>query len=176
MGQRRKTGDGTRLPVISRRAVISATVIPLAGPARGAAPAEAAGIPAQCASWLALDQEIDRLGRRSSELEASLIAQYPYFKLTERQASALPEGKEMDAIAAECDRLYEVRDAALAVLAKLKPRTVQDATAMLSIAFRLNYCEDGEAWPFIREAHKLLSKACCPGCGAVFAPAGSLRG
>lgn len=176
MGQRRKTGDDTRLPVISRRTVIGATIVPLAGPARGEAPAAAASIPAQCASWLALDQEIDRLGRHASELEASLIAQYPYFKLTERQIGALPEGREMEAINAECDRLYEVRDAVLATLGKLKPRTVQDATAMLSIGFRLNYCEDGEAWPFIREAHKFLSKACCPGCGAVFAPVGSLRG
>jgi hypothetical protein len=176
MGQRRKTGDGTRLPEISRRTVIGATVVPLAGPARGAAPVEAASIPARCADWLARDHEIDRLGRRWSELETSLVAQYPYFKLTERQVSALPEGKEMDAITAECDRLYKARDAALETLTKLKPRTVQDATAMLSIAFRLNYCEDGEAWPFIREAHKFLTKACCPGCGAAYAPSGLLPG
>ena len=176
MAQRRKTGDGTRLPEISRRMVIGATVVPLAGPARGAAPVEAASIPARCADWLARDHEIDRLGRRWSQLETSLVAQYPYFKLTERQVSALPEGKEMDAITAQCDRLHDARDAALKALAKLKPRTVQDATAMLSIAFRLNYCEDGEDWPFIREAHTFLSKACCPGCAAVFAPAGSLRG
>jgi hypothetical protein len=174
MGQRRKTGDSTRLPVISRRTVIGATVLPLAGPARGAAPVAAASILAQCADWLARDHEIDRLGRRWSELETLLVAQYPYFKLTERQVSALPEGKEMDAITAECDRLYKARDTALETLAKLKPRTVQDATAMLSIAFRLNYCEDGEAWPFIREAHKFLSKACCPGCGAAYAPGGLL--
>jgi hypothetical protein len=148
----------------------------LAGPARGAAPVAAASIPAQCAAWLARDHEIDRLGRRWAELETLLIAQYPYFKLTERQISALPEGKEMDAITAECDRLHDARDVALKTLAKLRPRTVQDATAMLSIAVRLNYCEDSEDWPFIREAHAFLSKACCPGCGAVFAPVGSLRG
>ena len=176
MGQRRKTGDGTRLPEISRRTVIGATVVPLAGPARGAVPVVGADVPAQCADWLARDHEIDRLGRRWSELETSLVAQYPYFKLTERQVSALPEGKEMDAITAECDRLYEARDVALKALAKLKPRTVQDATAMLSIAFRLNYCEDGEAWPFIREAHTFLSKACCPSCGAAYAPSGLLPG
>lgn len=171
MGQRRKAGDGTRLPEISRRAVIGATVVPLAGPARGAAPVEAASISAQCADWLARDHEIDRLGRRWSELETSLIAQYPYFKLTERQISALPEGKEMDAITAECDRLHDARDVALKTLAKLKPRTVQDATAMLSIAVRLNYCEDSEDWPFIRASHAFLSKACCPGCGAPYVSA-----
>lgn len=59
MGQRRKTGDSTRLPAISRRVVIGASaVLPLAGPARGAAPVMAADIPAQCASWVALDLEI----------------------------------------------------------------------------------------------------------------------
>ena len=171
MGQRRKTGDGTRLPVVSRRTVVGATIVPLMGPARGAAPVKAASIPARCAGWLALDQEIDRLGRRWSELETSLIAQYPYFKLTERQISALPEGKEMDAITAECDHLHEVRDRALVDLAKLKPRTVQDATAMLSIGFRLDYCQDGEAWPFVREAQAFLAKAHCPDCGAAYAPA-----
>ncbi|MEH0195156.1 hypothetical protein V7S57_04000 [Caulobacter sp. CCNWLY153] len=170
MGQRRKTGDGTRLPVVSRRTVVGATVIPLMGPARGAAPVRTASIPARCASWLALDQEIDRLGRRASALETSMIAQYPYFTLTERQISALPEGREMDAISAECDRLYEVRDKALVALSKLKPRTVQDATAMLSIGFRLNYCQDGEAWPFVREAQAFLTKAHCPDCGAAYAP------
>jgi hypothetical protein len=175
MGQRRKTGDSTRLPAISRRAVIGASaVLPLAGPARGAAPIVAADIPARCASWVALDLEIDRLARRWSELETLAARQFDYFKLTQAQIRALPMGPEMDAVDAECRRLGKVREEALKPLSKLTPRTIQDASAQLAIAYRILEFERGDAWPFVRKAWTFLSRSHCPGCGAAYAPSGLL--
>lgn len=60
MGQRRKAGDGTRLSRTSRRKVIGVTIVPLAEPARRAAPVEAARISAQCASAVRLEASIDQ--------------------------------------------------------------------------------------------------------------------
>lgn len=172
MGQRRKTGDGTRLPVISRRAVIGASAaLPLAGPARGAAPVVAADIPAQCADWIALDLEIDRIGQRWGELEHLAVHKFDYFNLTDQQISALPVGAQMDALDAELRRLHRVRENALQPLAKLTPDSIQAASAQLAIAYRILHFERGDAWPFVRNAWTFLSRSCCPGCGAAYAPA-----
>ena len=176
MGQRRKAGDSTRLPAISRRAVIGASAaLPLAGPARGLPAVAAADIPAQCADWIALDLEIDRLARRWSDLETLAVRQFDYFKLTQAQIRALPMGPEMDAVDAECRRLGDVREEALKPLSKLTPRTIQDVSAQLSVAYRIMEFERGDAWPFVRKAWAFLSRSHCPGCGAAYAPAGSLR-
>ena len=177
MGQRRKTGDSTRLPAISRRVVIGASAVlplPLAGSARGAAPVVAADIPAQCADWVALDLEIDRLARRWSELETLAARQFDYFKLTQAQIRALPMGPEMDAIDAECRRLGNVRREGLNPLRKLTPRTIEDASAQMAVAYRILQHEEGDAWPFVRKAWTFLSRSCCPGCGAAYAPSGLL--
>ena len=171
MGQRRKTGDSTRLPAFSRRAVIGATAaLPLAGPARGLAPVGAAEIPAQCANWIALDLEIDRLASRWSQLETLAVRQFDYFRLTDAQISALPMGPEMDATDAECRRLGDVREEALKPLGKLTPQTIQDVSAQLAIAYRILDFERGDAWPFVRKAWTVLSRSHCPGGGAAYAP------
>ncbi len=171
MGQRRKTGDSTRLPEISRRALIGASAaLPLAGPARGTAPVVAADIPAQCADWIALDLEIDRVSRRWGELEHLAVHKFDYFHLTDRQLSALPVGAEMDALDAELKRLHRVRENALKPLAKLTPDSIQAASAQLAIAYRIMSFECGDAWPFVRSAWTFLSRSCCPGCGAAYAP------
>ena len=171
MGQRRKTGDSTRLPAISRRAVIGASAaLPLAGPVRGLAPVEAASIPTQCANWIALDLEIDRVARRWAELEVQAVRQFDYFKLTDVQISTLPMGPEMDALDAESRRLGDLRERALKPLGKLTPLTIQEASAQLAIAYRILHFESGDAWPFVRNAWTFLSRSCCPGCGAAYAP------
>jgi hypothetical protein len=79
-------------------------------------------------------------------------------------------GAEMDAIDAECRRLGDVREEALKPLGKLTPRTIQDVSAQLAIAYRILEFERGEAWPFVKKAWNFLSKAHCPGCGAAYAP------
>lgn len=172
MGQRRKTGDSTRLPAISRRAVIGVTAaLPLAGPARSVAREVAADVSAQCADWLALDLEIDRSARRWAELEVLAARDFDYFRLTAAQISALPMGPEMDALTADLDRLHDVRRKALKPLGMLTPRTTQDALAQLAIAYRILCFEHGDAWPFVDKAWSFLSRSCCPGCGAAYAPA-----
>lgn len=176
MGQRRKAGDSTRLPAISRRAVIGASAaLPLAGPARGLPAVAAADVPAQCADWIALDLEIDRLALRWSELETLAVRQFDYFKLTQAQIRALPMGPEMDAVDAECRRLGDVREEALKPLSKLTPRAIQDVSAQLAVAHRILEFERGDSWPFVRKAWTFLSRSHCPGCGAAYAPVESLR-
>lgn len=170
MGQRRKTGDGARLPAISRRAVIGATAVPFAGPVRGFPALGAVDIPAQCAAWVELDIEIGRLSSRWSELESLAVKQFDYFRLSDAEVSALPMGPEMDAVDIECRRISDVCNEALEPLGKLTPRTVQDATAMLAIAYRLLRLQEDEPWPFVKKAWTFLSRARCPGCGAAYAP------
>ncbi|WP_255367695.1 hypothetical protein [Caulobacter sp. UNC279MFTsu5.1] len=114
--------------------------------------------------------EIDRLARRWSELETLAVRQFDYFKLTQAQIRALPMGPEMDAVDAECRRLGGVCREALKPLSKLTPQTIQDASAQLAVAYRIMEFERGDAWPFVRKAWKFLSRSCCPGCGAAYAP------
>lgn len=169
MGQRRKTGDGARLPAISRRAVIGAASLPLAGAVRGFPAPGAVDIPAQCAAWVELDMEISRLGKRWSDLETLAVKQFDYFRMNDAEVSALPMGPEMDAVDAECRRISDVCNDALEPLGKLTPRTVQDATAMLAIAYRLLRLQEDEPWPFVKKAWTFLSRAHCPGCGVAYA-------
>ena len=153
----------------------ASAALPLAGSVRGLPTVAAADIPAQCADWIAMDLEIDRLSRRWSDLETLAVRQFDYFKLTQAQIRALPAGPEMDAVDAECRRLGDVREDALKPLSKLSPRTIQDVSAQLAVAYRIMEFERGEAWPFVRKAWTFLSRSHCPGCGAAYAPAESLR-
>ena len=90
--------------------------------------------------------------------------------MSNAQISALPMGPEMDAVDAECRRLGDVCEEALEPLSKLTPRRVQDATAMLAIAYRLLRLQEDAPWPFVKRAWTFLSRAHCPGCGAAYAP------
>ena len=169
MGQRRKTGDGARLPPISRRVVIGATAVPFAGPVRGLPAPGAVDIPAQCAAWVAVDMEITRLCNRWSELEVLANKQFDDFDQTNAEARTLPIRTEMDAVDAECRCLSDVCGEALEPLGKLTPRTIEDAIAMLTIAYRLLRLQEDAPWPFVSKAWTFLSTAHCPGCGAAYA-------
>lgn len=169
MGQRRKTGDGARLPAISRRAVIGATAVPFAGPVRGLPASGAVDIPAQCAAWVAVDMEITRLCDRWAELEALAAKQFEDFDQTNAETRTLPARTEMDAVDAECRRLGDTCKEALEPLGRLTPRTIEDATAMLAIAYRLLRLQEDMPWPFVNKAWTFLSRAHCPGCGAAYA-------
>lgn len=169
MGQRRKTGDQSRLPAISRRAVIAGSGAPVVASARAMRAAKAASIPAQCAAWVALDQEIDRIARRWSDLEDQAVERFNYFNLTPAGVKALPMTAEMEAIDAETVRLGNVLEEGLEPLAGLKPRTAQDAIALLSVAYRLLALQEEPAWPFVCSAWEFLSRCHCPDCGAVYA-------
>lgn len=175
MGQCRTAGDGARLPAISRRAVISATGLPLAGPVRGSPARSAADIPAQCAAVVRLEDLIDRSSSRWSDLEKLAITQFDYFKLSDRQRLAHPTGREMAEVDAECRRLHAARKAALRPLKNAQPRSVQDAAALLSIAYHILKFERGESWPFVQKAWGFLSESHCPGCGQAHLPEGFPR-
>jgi hypothetical protein len=176
MGQRRKTGDQSRLPAISRRAVIGAAGVPLVAPVQALPAPVAQSIPAQCADWLAVDFEMDRVSKRWADLEDLAARDHNLFRLTSAQVRALPMYAEMDQLDKECRRLGNVRDEALGELRKLGPRTIQDATALLAIAYRIHFFERGDAWPFVRAMWGYLSKGCCPGCGQAYTAPETLRG
>ncbi|MEH0197136.1 hypothetical protein V7S57_16805 [Caulobacter sp. CCNWLY153] len=169
MGQRRKAGDQLRLPAISRRAVIAASGVPVVGSARAVGGPKRVSIPARCAAWVALDQEIDRIARRWSELEDQAVRQFDYFNLSPERLRALPMSAEMAAIDAETVRLGDISEEALGPLGKLKPRSAQDAVALLSVAYRLLALQEEPAWPFVRSAWEYLSRCHCPDCGAAYA-------
>lgn len=175
MGQRRKTGDQSRLPAISRRLVIGAAGAPLVAPVRGVPATIAQSIPARCADWLAVDFQIDRLAKRWADLEDVAARDHNLFRLTTAQRRALPMWAEMDSIEQERERLDTVRDEALPILGALSPRTIQDATAMLALAYRIQFFERGDAWPFVKAAWEYLSTSCCPGCRQAYAAPETLR-
>lgn len=175
MGQRRKAGDGARLPVISRRAIISAAGLPLAGPVRGSPARSAADIPAQCASVVRLEGLIDQSSSRWTDLEKVAITEFDYFNLSDADRLAFPTGREMAVAEAECGRLHEAREAALGSLEEAQPRTAHDAVALLAIAYHILKFEEGDAWPYVRKAWSFLSESRCPGCGATHLPEGFPR-
>ena len=168
MDKRRKTGDGTRLPEISRRAVIGGAGFPLAGTPLSWSATSPSDISSRCAAAAALEKEIERLSARWSELEATAVAQFDYFNLSVAQVMALPMGPEMAAIEIECGRLHEEKEAVLAPLGRMTPRNVQEATALLAIAYQMLRLSEEEPWPFIQKASTFLSKSHCPGCGAAY--------
>lgn len=175
MGQRRKAGDGARLPEISRRAVIGAAGLPLAGPVRGSPAPSADDIPAQCAAVVRLEGLIDRSSSRWTDLEKVAINEFDYFNLSDADRLAFPTGREMAVVDAACKRLHQAREAALTPLEKAKPRSVYDAVALLSIAYHILKFEEGDAWPYIQKAWTFFSESRCPGCGAAHLPEGFPR-
>ena len=175
MGQRRKAGDGARLPDISRRAVIGVAGLPLAGPVRGSPAPSAADIPAQCAAVVRLEGLIDQSSNRWTDLEKVAIREFDYFNLSDTDRLAFPTGREMAVVDAECRRLHAARENALGPLEEAKPHSVQDAVALLSIAYHILKFEEGDAWPYVQKAWSYLSESRCPGCGAAHLPEGFPR-
>jgi len=160
---------------VSRQLLLGAAGLPLAGPVRGSPALSAASIPAQCAAVVRLEGLIDRASGMWIDLEKVAIAEFDYFNLSDADRLAFPTGREMAVVDAECRRLHAARETALGPLEKAKPRSVQDAVALLSIAYHILKFEEGDAWPYVQKAWSFLSESRCPGCGAAHLPEGFPR-
>lgn len=171
MGSRRKAGDSSRLPAPSRRDVLGAAA---SAPAVVSANARCAPVAnelvARCASWLALDLEIDRLSKRWSELETQAVYQFDWFKLTSTQRRRLPMAQEMDEIEGRLSELFNVRRAGLAVLRKLRPTDIHGTASKLAVAARVSLYESDELHGFLAESVAMLATLTCACCGAPYAP------
>lgn len=159
MGQRRKTGDQSRLPAISRRAVVGAAGIAPSGPLAAALrSAGSTDLIKRCAEWVALDQEIDRLALAWSNLEVQAIDQYNWFGLTLAQRRRVPMAAQMDAIDARLDVLFEVRKAGLKALRPLKPTNLHELASKLVVAAKVRDALAGKFDVVLAEAMDRLSR------------------
>lgn len=167
--------DKDVLTAVSRRLLLGAAGLPLAGPVRGSPVRSAADIPAQCAAVVRLEGLIDQSSSRWTDLEKAAITEFDYFSLSDADRLTFATGREMAVVEAECERLHKAREAALSPLEKVQPRTVHDAVALLAIAYHILKFEEGDAWPYVRKAWSFLSESRCPGCGEASLPEGFPR-
>jgi hypothetical protein len=178
MGQRRKTGDCARLPAISRRAVIGggATATALCGTVLPVFHEMTNDTVAQCATWIALDQEIDRLSLRWSQIETALVAEFPWFQLSQAQRRALPQAAELFQIDERLEVLFHQRRRDLKALAKLKAQTPHAVASMLAVAARVLLYDESPAQPFITTAVRELAGMACEKCGEPLLPGRPISG
>ena len=157
---------------VSRRTLLgAASAAPLACKAGGTSAAPAAGaLVEQCARWLTIDFESDRLARHWAALETLAASGYDYFRMTERERRGLPMAPEMAAIEVQMDDLWKQRKAGYQAIAKLDPRNIHEVASLLVIAARMDFHDPGETAPLVRKAIEFMASAKCPGCGELYVP------
>jgi hypothetical protein len=160
-------------PAISRRAVIAATT---AAPVLGDRLISADDVVAQCAAWMALEVEIDRLARRWAQLETVLAREHGWFALSSTERRALPEASEAFEIDNTLERLSQQRERMLEYLATQKAETLHGVASKLAVAARLMQHEDHPAQPFVASAVRELADVHCRSCRASLLPSGVASG
>ncbi|RRN62185.1 hypothetical protein [Caulobacter sp. 602-1] len=150
---------------VSRRVVIGAvSAAPVAAGAGGGALADPAV--ARCAEWMALDAEIDRLGLRWSDLEAILVRQKRWERMTPEERGELLPSEEMAAIDAQLKPLFEQREAWLEALPKVRARDMHGVAAKLEVALQVMVHQQGDGYDLFKATMEELRTARCPNCGA----------
>ncbi|RRN64682.1 hypothetical protein [Caulobacter sp. 602-1] len=158
---------------VSRRTLLGAApAAPLACKAGGAVAAAPAAdsLLAQCAQWLTVDFESDRLARRWGALEILAASGYDYFRMTERQRGQLPMAPEMAALEVQMDELWKERKRGYQSITQLVPCNIHEVASLLVIAARMDVHDPGETAPLVRKAIEFLASAKCPGCGEPYVP------
>ncbi|MGA0602784.1 hypothetical protein ACO2Q3_18900 [Caulobacter sp. KR2-114] len=151
---------------IARRTLFASLAI-----AATTAPAAQGAVLAECAAWLALELEIDRLAVRWAALEAFAARNSQWFSLTPEQRLALPGAAEMAAIDTTLERLSSERERQLEALHRLRSRTLHDVASRLAVAARLMQHEEHPAQPLVDKSLRELARLKCPGCGMRYLPA-----
>ena len=165
-----RLADATRL---SRRTLLgAASAVPSVGGQVGARFPFNDTV-AQCAAWIALDLEIDRLARRWSQLEALMVRDHRWFALSHAGRRALPEAAEMYEIDDRLEALSRQLEQMLQLLSERQAGTLHGVASKLVIAARLMRHEEHPAQPFVASAVRELPQLRCPGCGAAYVPAGA---
>lgn len=150
---------------VSRRVVIgAASAAPVVGGAGGSAPSDPAV--ARCTEWLTLDAEIDRLGLRWSDVEAILVRQKRWERMTPEERGELLPSEEMDAIDKEMEPLFEQREAWLEALPAVRATDIHGVVAKLEVALRVMVHQQGEGYDLFKATMEELRTARCPNCAA----------
>lgn len=150
---------------VSRRVVIgAASATPVVGGAGGSAPSDPAV--ARCAEWMALDAEIDRLGLRWSDLEAILVRQKRWERMTPEERGELLPSEEMDAIDKQMEPLFEQREAWLVALPAVRANDMHGVVAKLEVALRVMVHQQGDGYELFKATMEELRTARCSNCGA----------
>lgn len=149
---------------VSRRVVIGATS---AAPVVASASSSAVPDPAiaRCAEWMALDAEIDRLGLRWSDLEAILVREKRWERMTPEERVALSPTQEMDAIDAQLGPLFERWEAWLEALPAVRASDIHGVVAKLEVALRVMVHQQGDGYELFKATMEELRTARCPHCG-----------
>ena len=160
---------------ISRRSLIgAASAVSAIGSGAGASLASKDTV-AQCAAWIALDLEIDRLALRWAALETLMARDHGWLALSQAERRALPEAAEMFEIDDTLEVLSCRRERMLKPLSRLAGDTPHAAVSKLAVAARLMLQEESPAQPFVANVVRELAEMRCPGCGAAYRPAGFLQ-
>ncbi|WP_395444136.1 hypothetical protein [Caulobacter sp. UC70_42] len=150
---------------VSRRVVIgAASAAPVAAGAGGGALADPAV--ARCAEWMALDAEIDRLGLRWSDLEAILVRQKRWERMTPEERGEMLPSEEMAAIDAQLKPLFEQREAWLEALPAVRAIDMHGVAAKLEVALQVMVHQQGDGYDLFKATMDELRTARCPNCRA----------
>ena len=148
---------------VSRRVVIGAAS---AAPVVAGVAAPSNEATTRCAEWIALDAEIDRLGRRWSDLEAILVRERRWERMTPDERVALSPTQEMDAIDAQLKPLFVQREAWLEALPKVRARDLHGVVAKLEVALQVMVHQQGDGYDLFEATMDELRTARCPHCGS----------
>jgi hypothetical protein len=149
MGSRRMTERAVvRLPQLSRRNVLGgATAAPFVGGWTDAKAVTAlASDPtiAICQKWLAVEDEWSRLSLLWGDVEARLMREHGWHRLSEEERRTLPIGRQLSEIDARLSVLFEEREALLDALPSGPAPNIAAIVAKLSVAERLIF-EEGHS-------------------------------
>lgn len=100
--------------------------------------------------WLARFAEAKALASEWQKLEAYLITERNWFKLTLRQRKAVPEAAELEAIDSQIKELAEVQRELLLILPSLVAQTPLGLASKLAVAAASVPLDENE------EAHRLI--------------------
>jgi hypothetical protein len=141
----------SKSPSISRRGLLHSSLVPVAAPfSAGLAKANAvtAATPdptiAICQKWLAVEDEWSRLSLLWGDVEARLMREHGWHRLSEEERRTLPIGRQLSEIDARLDVLFEEREALLQALPSGPATSVAEIIAKLSVAERLIF-EEGHS-------------------------------
>lgn len=157
-----------RSTAISRRFVVGAAAsvpaLPLVGGSR------APEVVTECADWMSIDMEMERLTLRWATLDALAMRQ-------RTRTNGLPAGRqdrglnlEMAALDERLNMLGDEREQRLCQIAKHPASDLHGVCGKLAVAARMLDGEGGPIHQIVEEAVRVLSAQHCPGCGTRFVP------
>ena len=166
----RRSGLTDATPLSRRTLLGAASTVPTVGKVSARLPFN--DTVAQCAAWIALDVEVDRLALRWAKLEAQMTRDRGWLTLSHAERRALPDAVEMFEIDDKLEALSDQQERMLAPLSRLPSNTLHGVASKLVIAARLLQHEDSPAQPFVASVVREMAQMRCPDCGAVSVPAG----